>query len=358
MTAKKMYGKLELKVKRFREEILMSVTLKDIARETGLSVATVSKYINGVPLKEKNRIAVEQAIRKLGYTVNEYARGLKSNKSRTIGVVIPELGNLFISNIISHMEEILRTRGYSVIICDCHSNVKEEEEAVQFLLSKMIDGIINMPTCEDGHHLLPAMEKNIPIVLVDRMIPQLSQYASGVFVNNEDAAYAATKLFLESGHKDIGIVVGPGNVYTSRCRLAGYLRAMSDYQLPRNDTRIAYSDYTVQSGYECTRALLEANPSLSAILLTNYELTLGGVIAINEMNIRIPDDISVIGFDHQDLFRVMHPQLTIVTQPLEAIGSQVAKVMLERLTDPNAGTPFSVSLPTAIHHGQSIKMLI
>lgn len=331
----------------------MSVTLKDIARETGLSVATVSKYINGATLKEKNRIAVEQAIEKLGYTVNEYARSLKSNKSRTIGVVIPELGNLFIANIISRMEEILRANGYSIIICDCHSDEKLEAEAVGFLLGKMAGGIINMPVGRDGSHLKPVVEKGLPIVLVDRKIPQLESYASGVFIDNDAAAYDATTLLLRHGHRDIGIVVGPSDVYTSQCRLEGYRRALAEWGIPCNENRIAYSDYSVQGGFESVQALLSAGDGMSALFVTNYEMTLGAVIAINERNIRIPEELSLIGFDNLDLSRVTHPKLTIMTQPLRDIGTQVAQIMLQQMNGEAEG-PVTVSLPAALLPGQSV----
>lgn len=330
----------------------MSVTLKDIARETGLSVATISKYINGVTLKEKNRIAVEQAIEKLGYTVNEYARSLKSNKSRTVGVVIPELGNLFIANIISRMEEILRANGYSIIICDCHSDEKLEAEAVRFLLGKMAGGIINMPVSRDGAHLQPVVEKGLPIVLVDRKIPQLESCASGVFIDNEAAAYEATTLLLRHGHRDIGILLGPGDVYTSQCRLTGYRRALEEWNIPCNENHIAYSDYTVQGGYESAQALLSSG-GISAMFVTNYEMTLGAVIAVNERNIRIPEELSLIGFDNLDLSRVTHPKLTIITQPLRDIGTQVAQIMLQQMNG-EADVPVTVSLPASLLPGQSV----
>ena len=123
----------------------MAATIKDIARETGLSLATISKYLNGGSLREKNRLLIEQAIQKLDYHVNEYARGLKSNKSRSIGVVIPELSNLFVTQIISVIEGVLQSQGYSIIICDCQTDPERECQAVQFLLDKRVDGIINMP---------------------------------------------------------------------------------------------------------------------------------------------------------------------------------------------------------------------
>lgn len=332
----------------------MSVTLKDIAKETGLSVATISKYVNGVSLKEKNRVAVERAIKKLGYTANEYARGLKSNKSRTIGVVIPELSNLFIATILTHMEDVLRSHGYSVIICDCHSQEKIECEAINFLLGKMVDGIINMPVCKDGQHLLPAVAKQIPIILIDRAIPELQHYANCVLIDNETAAYTATKLLLENNHRRIGIIVGPDNVYTSQRRLAGYQAALQEFRVPCQENLIAYSDYSVQGGYTSFCALLHANPSISSIFVTNYEMTLGAIIAANERGIKIPDELSFIGFDNLDLSRVTHPKLTIVSQPLQAMGTQAAKIMLERLTGVDSGVPICASLPTSIQPGNSV----
>ncbi len=331
----------------------MSVTLRDIARETGLSTATISKYINGAKLKEKNRIAVEQAIERLGYTVNEYARGLKSNRSRTIGVIIPELGNLFISNIVSHMEECLRAEGYSIIVCDCHSDKQLEADAVQFLLRKMIDGIVNMPVCQDGCHLLSAIEKGIPVLLIDRSIPELEGQVNGVFIDNELAAYQATRKLIDAGHRHIAIVVGPKNVYTSRCRLNGYKLALEEANIPVDEELIVFSDYTVQGGYASIRQLLTGEKNITAVFITNYEMTLGGVIAINELKVDIPSELSVIGFDNMDLSRVAHPRLSIVVQPLQDIGNEAARILLEQLSD-ETSTHQMMKLPVSFLDGESV----
>lgn len=335
----------------------MAATLKDIAKETGLSTATISKYINGATLKEKNRVAVERAIKKLDYTVNEYARGLKSNKSRAIGVVIPELSNLFITQIITKMEETLRGHGYSVIICDCHTNEKLEREAVQFLLGKMADGIINMPVCRDGRHLRPAVEKGRPIILIDRAIPELSQKADCVLIDNAAATYTATSHLLEKGHRHIGIIVGPGDIFTSLHRLEGYRKALNRYGVTPEKKLIAYSDYTLQGGYESLNQLLDQNPQMTAVFVTNYEMTLGAVIAANERKVQIPKELSFIGFDNMDLSRITHPKLTLVTQPLEEIGNRAAEIMLERLTQPSVGVPITLSLSTTMHYGDSVSSI-
>lgn len=334
----------------------MSVTLKDIAKETGLSVATISKYINGATLKEQNRVAIERAIKKLGYTVNEYARGLKSKKSRTVGVVIPELSNLFITQIITKMEKILRSQNYSVMICDCHTDKKLECDAVKFLLGKMVDGIINMPVDQEGKHLLPALEKGIPVLLIDRIIPKLKNVDS-VVIDNARAADEVVSLLLEQGHRRIGIIVGPQDIYTSRQRKEGYKAALNRYGIKEDERLIVYSDYTLQGGYESMRKLLQDDNGMTAVFVTNYEMTLGAIIAINECGIRIPGELSFIGFDNQNLSRVVHPPLTIVTQPLEEIGVQAANVILSRLTGKNTGAAMTVTLSTQIQQGSSVLPL-
>lgn len=334
----------------------MASTIKDIARETGLSIATVSKYMNGAKVREKNRIAIERAIKKLNYTVNEHARGLKSNKSHTIGVVIPELSNLFVTQIITKMEEILRAKGYSIIICDCHTNEKLECEAVRFLLGKMVDGIVNMPVCQDGRHLKPAVERNIPIILIDRPVDSLAGVVDSVLIDNVAASKSAISYLIQRNHREIGIIVGPDGVYTSKQRLKGYIDAFEAFGLPVNKENIQHGDYTVQGGYESMRRLLQQN-RVTAVFVTNYEMTLGAIIAVNEMGMKIPDEISVIGFDNLELSRIMHPKLTIVTQPLEQIGAQAAKLLLEHLTGTVQGTAVTVFLSTTLQEGASVRQI-
>ncbi len=333
----------------------MGATLKDIAKETGLSVATISKYVNGAVLKEQNRIAVEAAIQKLGYTANEYARGLKSNRSRTIGIAIPELANLFISNIVSAVEDELRQHGYSAVICDCHSQEQLECENISFLNRKMVDGIINMPVCQDGRHLQPAIDKGTPIVLVDRGIPQLQQVTNTVLLNNEQAAFDATTHLLEHGHRTIGIILGAGNVFTTQTRFNGYKKALEAYGVPLNENLVAYSDYTVQGGHACLNALCMANPEMSAIFVTNYETTLGAIIAANERGVKIPDDLSIIGFDNLDLCRISTPKLTIMAQPLEEMGHHIAQILLTHLESKDPQPTSHIALPAKIQLGNSVS---
>ena len=181
----------------------MAATIKDIARETGLSLATISKYLNGGNLREKNRAAIEAAIKKLDYHVNEYARGLKSKKSRTVGVVLPEISNLFNMKIVAVFERVLQENGYSVIVTDCQNNLEQEASSVDFLLKKQVDGIINVPIGSSSCHLRPAVEKKVPILLLDRPLEDLNGVASCVLIDNRGAARLGVRRLLQAGHRRI-----------------------------------------------------------------------------------------------------------------------------------------------------------
>jgi len=320
----------------------MAATMKDIARQTGLGLATISRYLNGGKVKEQNRKAIQTAISDLDFTANEFARSLKTSKSKTIGVIIPELNNTFVATIITIIEDILRKNGYGVIICDCTTSEILEKEAVDFLVRKNVDGIINMPVCRDGSHLQPALSKHLPIVLFDRTIECLIDRVDSVVADNVQAAEDATCCLIGNGHTKIGIILGPCDVFTSRQRLIGYKKAHEKKGLAYDSSYIAFSDYTVHGGHECMNRLLAGLPDMSAVFVTNYEMTLGAIIAINEAGIKLPGELSIIGFDNLQLSQVIKPRLTIITQPLEEIGGQVAAIMLERLA---GGVLHSPELP-------------
>ena len=309
----------------------MAATMKDIAKYTGLGLATISSYFNGGNVREKNRVKIEEAIRELHYEVNEVARNLKTNATKSIGVVIPELNNIFCAEIITGMEDILRNHGYATIICDCRTDKKLEKDAVEFLMRKRVDGIINMPVDTAGEHLKGFQETGRPIVLIDRSIQGLS--CDCVLVDNEKAAENAVDLLLENGHQNIGIIGGPRDVYTARERLNGYAKAHKRHGIPVQESLIYHGDYTIQGGVKALMDLVKRNPHMTAVFVANYEMTMGAVIGMNELGIRIPDQLSVIGFDNLQFARACSPKLTIVSQPTEMIAKKAAGLMLERLTD-------------------------
>lgn len=335
----------------------MAATMKDIARRTGLGLATISSYFNGGNVREKNRIKIEEAIEELHYEVNEVARGLKTNATRTIGVVIPELNNTFCAEIITGMEDVLRSHGYATIVCDCRTDKKLEREAVEFLTRRRVDGIINMPVDEEGNHLKRFQKTGKPIVLIDRKIQGIN--CDSVLVDNKKAAEDAVRYFIERGHRNIGIIGGPEEVFTAQERMAGYYKALESAGIPVSDSLIWHGDYTIQGGVRGLEELVQNNPEMTAVFVTNYEMTMGAMIGVNELGIRIPEQLSMIGFDNLQFARACNPKLTIVAQPTDGIAREVAKVMLNHLENAGEtfGELFSEKLETEIIAGKSVRVL-
>ena len=332
----------------------MASTIKDIAKKTGLGLATISSFLNGGNVREANRIKIEEAILELDFEVNEVARGLKMNKTNTIGVVIPELTNNFCAEIITAMEDVLRSHGYATIICDCRTDKELEKKAVDFLYRKRVDGIINMPVNSDGAHLISFNRTGKPIVLIDRKINGID--CDYVLVDNLMAVKTAIMKLITSGHKTIGMIGGPEDIYTAQERMLGYKLALMEAGIVPEERLIENGDYTIDSGSNCLKKLIENNKDMTAVFVANYEMTMGAVIGINEMGIKMPEELSVIGFDNAEFARACNPKLTIVYQPMKEIGRNVAELIIQRISSRDDEYKI-VKLQTEIVEGASVKQL-
>ena len=333
----------------------MPATIKDLARQTGLSLATISKYLNGGKVKENNRIAIEKAIGELGFRVNQAARSLKTRRTKVIGFVIPELDNLFITSIVSTAESELRKHGYAVMISDCGNDPALEKEAVDFLIQRGAECIVNMPVSGGGEHLQSAIDQDIMVILIDRMINALKDKVDCVLVDNLRASYDATQCLLKKGHKEIAIIIGPREIYTSQQRLMGFFQAMLESGLTVSDANVYYSDYTIEGGYQSMTRLLKEHPEITGVFVTNYEMTMGAVLAMNEAGVSYPEQMSVIGFDNMILSRFVKPKLTTVSQPLKEIGRAIADRIIEKLEDQAEDTGKVIMLPTSLQEGESVR---
>ena len=335
----------------------MASTMKDLARETGLGLATISKYFNGGTVREKNRVLIEAAAKRLHYVPNEVARSLKTQQTRVIGVIIPELSNAFITSIISSMEDILRKQDYAVIVCDCRSDPKREKEAVEFLLHRRVDGLINMATDVTGAHLKAALNANIPVLLIDRLIESLRGRVSAVIIDNAHAAGQAVRKLTDLGHRQIGLVLGSPNLYTTNQRLSGYLNTLRDAGVTPAEEYIRYGDYTMDGGYQAVQELLRLKNRPTALFVTNFEMTLGAMLALQHNNVRVPQDLSVIGFDKLELFGEIFPDLTLIRQPQLSIGREAASLMLDLLAGHGAVSHRIVTISTELTEGKSVRRL-
>lgn len=313
----------------------MAATMKDIAKATGLGLATISSYLNGGNVREKNRIKIEQAIEELHFEVNEVARGLKTNRTKVIGIIIPELNNIFCAEIITEVEDVLRNHGYATMICDCRTDEKREEEAVEFLYRRRVDGLLLMPSGKGGSYLQKFIRANKPVVLIDRKLKDV--VCDCVLVDNEGAVKDAVDRLIAAGHRQIGILAGPKEVYTAKERLRGYMLALKEAGITVQDSLIVRGDYTIGGGIRAMKRLVEQNPKMTAVLVSNYEMTMGAIIEANELGITIPEKLSIIGFDNVEFAKASIPRLAIVTQPTGEIGKRAADLMLKRLGERNSG---------------------
>lgn len=331
----------------------MAATIKDIAKKTGLGLATISSYLNGGNVREQNRIKIEAAIEELHYEVNEVARGLKTNRTKLIGILIPELNNIFCAEIITEVEDILRNQGYATMICDCRTDVGREIEAVEFLIKRRVDGVIVMPSTDRGKHFAKLTRAGIPVVLLDRKLEDFD--CDCVLVDNQKGAKEAVKRLIEAGHQNIGMITGPRNVFTAKERYLGYQEALREANIPIDDKLVSYNDYTIKGGMSGLRNLVENNKDMTAVFVSNYELTMGVVIEANDLNLNIPEQLSVLGFDNVEFARACLPKLCIVSQPTKEIADKLAEVMLERLESTEQKDKMIIKLSTGFLEGKSIK---
>ena len=315
----------------------MGATMKDIARLTGLGLATISSYFNGGNVREKNRIKIEEAVKELNFEVNEVARGLKTNRTKMIGIIIPEMNNTFFAEIITEAEDILRSHGYATMICDCRSDAQREKEAVDFMFHRRVDGVIIMPTDPEGTSLERFVKAERPIVMIDRKIEGIP--GDCILVDNDGAAFDAVDRLIRDGHRRIGMIAGPDDVYTAKERERGYRRALETRGIAPEEQLVRNGNYTIAGGAAAMRGLREMNPDMTAVFVSNYEMTVGAMMEINDLGISVPEELSVIGFDNIDFARASIPRLSIVTQPTKEIAREAAGVLLERLNEGTGAKP-------------------
>ncbi len=304
-------------------------TIKDIAKETGLGLATISSYLNGGNVREKNRIKIEEAIKKLHYEVNETARGLKTNKTTMLGALIPELDSTFSAKILMEIEDMVRAHGYGLMVCDCRSDRGREKETLEFMKRRRVDGLFYIPVDETGKNLQAAFDLSKPVVLIDRKADGLSSGLVGV--NNREAMTMAVRHLRELGHEHIGMIAGPDTIQIARDRRAGFEEACLKCGISDPEKMIYTGDGGILSGSEGADYLLRHFPEMTALIASNYQMSLGAVTMLNEKGIDIPGRLSVIGFDNQEFARACRPRLTIINQPVAEIGRQAAEMMLQSL---------------------------
>jgi DNA-binding LacI/PurR family transcriptional regulator len=307
----------------------MPSTYKDIQRITGLALATISKHYNGGNVRAENRAAIEAAARALDFRPNEVARSLRTRRSGIVGVLLPELDNDFHLEIVAGLERGLKEAGIGVIVTSSQATADGAARAADLLADRQVDGIVAVPGPHDRDGLVRATQQDVPVVVVDRLVEGLE--CDAVVLDNVGASEHVVAEFLRHGHSRLGVITGPSQVWTMRERLRGVRAAVRRAGLTVPRERVVQGPLTVETGRAGVHRLLESAEPPTALHATNHELTVGALIALNEAGVRVPEDLSFIGFDGALLARVTRPRTTVFVQPVREIARAAADLVRDRL---------------------------
>ncbi|MCI8895826.1 MAG: LacI family transcriptional regulator [Lachnospiraceae bacterium] len=332
----------------------MPATIRDIKNRTGLSLATISKYLNGGNVLPKNRELIEEAIEALHYEVNEIARGLVTNQTKLVGVMVYDIESFFTGSMLHYIGNELRKHGYGVLICDSYNREDVEEESLRFLLNRKVDGILILPVSLSGRFVHPAREAGVPVVLIDRAFKD-DEY-DFVGIDNHIAAYRAVNILIENNHKRIAVMASDVE-YSGIERLQGYLHAMHGAGLETPACYQKLGRHSFEMGYESMKELMALEEPPTGVFMGNYETTLGGIMAANELGMSWPEDISIIGFDDLIVSKVVRPKIWMAVQPMEAICTRAVEILLQNMECRDKGLPVKINFSARIQEGKSIRRL-
>ena len=324
-----------------------TVTIKDVAERAAVSIATVSRVMNGVTTVDPALIArVQAAAAALRYNPNRAASSLAGKQARRIiGLLVSDIQNPFAMEIIRGVEDIAQRNGYLVILGNSNDDPVKERQYVEVLSAEPVAGAIVKPARERNFPLRLFRDRGIPVVTVDRRLVDHS--VDTVLIDNSGAAREAVAHLIANGYRRIGMVTGPLDTTTGRGRLLGYQQALRDAHMDHDPALESDGPYTQASGRLRAGALLDMTPRVDAIVTANNRLTTGVLEALHDHNLRVPDDIAVVGFDEVPWVTPGTAPLTTITQPAYEIGTTAALRLLQRLQE---GGPLAVQEITLAHH--------
>ena len=326
--------------------------IRDVAKRAGVAPITVSRCVNNsVHCSPETRARVEAAIVNLGYVPNRLASGLRSKRTNSLALILTDITNPFFTTIARGVEDIASERGYNVIFCNTDESVSKEKMYLQLLMEKRVDGILLVPALNGLDSIALIRKQNIPIVVLDRRLPEsMTDVVRG---DSEGGAYELTQLLLSLGHRQIAILNGPRDVSTSEDRLAGYRRALTEAGIPINSKREYYGAFNQESGFQMTHKALAEAQKPTALFAGNNFIACGVLKALHELELRVPEDIAVVGFDDLPSALVTFPFLTVAAQPAYEMGRRAIEILLKKLDEGPSDQYQEVVLPAEIVIRQS-----
>jgi len=332
------------------------VTMRQIAERAGVSIGTVSHVINGTAkVREQIRERVLEAIGSLGYQPSQLARGLRRNQTSMLVMMIPDVTNPFFPAVVRGVEDVAYKSSYRLVLCNTDNDPRKEISYFNEMRSYRPAGWLLIPAVDSeiGTLLTPAASGS-PAVCIDRQ----AQGWTGdvVLVANEAGAYSATRHLLRMGHRQLAVITGPLHLANAAERLKGFKRALSEAKVSIEPDYVQEARFERNSGYEAAMRLLGMLPRPTAILACNDLMALGVLLAVRELGLQCPAELSIVGFDNLDFAEFTAPALTTVHQPGYQLGTTAARLLLERIQD-SKQAPRKVILPTELKIRHSVAPL-
>lgn len=325
-------------------------TIRDIALKLSISISTVSRALRGAPdVNPETKRAVMEMAEKLNYEPNRIAQSLRIKQTKTVGVIVPEINMHFFSSVISGIQEYCASHGYSIMICQSMESVATEKSNIHMLVSNRVDGLLISLSSqtENLDHLRQLINKNIPIVLFDRVADELP--VSKVIVDDHDGAYKAVSHLIKTGCTRIAYLGGPEHLYISKQRMRGYMDALRDHKIEANSDFIIHcKDFRAEEVVNGVRRILDIRPGIDAIFCMNDPMAITAVQILKEKKIRIPEQIAIVGFTNEPVTSLIDPSLTTVSQPSHEMGIAAAKLFIDQLLQGEEFEPTTHVLKTEL----------
>jgi LacI family transcriptional regulator, galactose operon repressor len=308
-----------------------NVTIRDVARLSGVSPMTVSRVINeSERVSPDTRRRVEQAIAELGYVPSRLARGLSRQRTGTLAVIVPDVANPFFTLVVRGAEDSARRAGYRVIFCDTRSDLTVEREVIEEMIAHRVEGIVIAPVSDRSKgHLRRLAGFGVPFVMIDRTVPGVD---SDVIVGENTAgARQLVEHLIGLGHRRVGFIVESGEVSTARDRRQGYEAALAAAGIPLDPALIAFATVDPSGGLQGMGQLLELEERPTAVFTVNNMVAVGAIEAVRAAGLEVPDDVALVCFDDIEYASRLHPFLTVMEQPAETFGTLGTQLLLERI---------------------------
>lgn len=331
-----------------------TITIYDVAREANVSMATVSRVVNGNPnVKPATRKKVLEVIRSLGYRPNAVARGLASKKTTTVGVVIPDISNAFYAEVARGIEDIATMYHYNIILSNSDLRQERELQLIETLMEKQVDGLLFLGGAITPAHKEIFSVSSIPVVLAATEDPE--KELPFVHIDQREASKEAVMVLLAEGHKQVGYISNPlEDVVKGIPRLEGYKQALRETGMEYDESIVRFGDNKYRSGYIAMQDLLESQPRVTAVACASDEMAVGALHALQDAGKNVPKEFSVVGFHNIPLASQVRPLLSTVSYPMYDVGAVsmrlLTKYMLnEEIEQEQVYLPFSLELRQSTH---------